>query len=113
MTEVPARHLRRSTTTPRRVLALFLVLHGVAHLVGAQAAFAAGAQGIGYLGDAWKATGATLVALGTIWALLAAGFAVAAALLWLPPLDPEQGLWSFRLGRFGRGRSPAIARLFQ
>ena len=83
----PARR-RRTTASPRiaRVLAVFLGLHGVAHLAGTSDSFARAREGgsVDYLAGAWTLSDPTLLrACGVVWALAGAGFVVAAAVTWL------------------------------
>lgn len=70
--------------TARRLAAAFLVLHGIAHLVGAQAAIEAAGTGstAPYLFGLWAAGGPALPMLAIGWVAGAAGFVVAAAWMW-------------------------------
>ncbi len=73
------------TEWARRGIAVFLVLHGIAHLVGAQAAIEAAGDGAAaeLLFGAVEVTGAAASALAVAWIAAAAGFAFAAAWLWV------------------------------
>lgn len=70
--------------TVRRLAAVFLVLHGIAHLVGAQAAVEAAGAGtsVPYLFGLWEAGGPALPILAIGWVAGTAGFVVAAAWTW-------------------------------
>ena len=81
------RHLSGSTSGiewARRGIAVFLVLHGIAHLVGAQAAIeaAGGGEPVELLFGSLELTGAGATVTAVAWIALAAGFAFAAAWLW-------------------------------
>ncbi len=81
------RHLAGDTSRTewaRRGIAVFLVLHGIAHLVGAQAAIdaAGGGEPVPYLFGAVDVTGAWASVLAVAWVAAAAGCAFAAAWLW-------------------------------
>ena len=88
--EVPAmssmRHLTdtRGAEWARRGIAVFLVLHGIAHLVGAQAAIEAvgGGERVSYLFGVLDVGGAWASVLAVAWVAAAAGCAFAAAWLW-------------------------------
>jgi hypothetical protein len=78
-------HLRRLGASPAllRVFAVFLGLHGVAHLAGTSDSFAGAADGesIEYLAGAWTISDPTLLrAVGVVWALVGAGFVFTAAI---------------------------------
>jgi hypothetical protein len=69
------------TRGPRLALAAFLVLHGVAHLVGAVGAFTAAEEGssVEYLFGAWTISDPMLLRLvGAAWVAAAVGYAVVA-----------------------------------
>lgn len=81
------RHLSGSTTGTewvRRGIAVFLVLHGIAHLVGAQAAIGAAGDGdpVELLFGSLEVTGGAATALAVAWIGVTAGFAFVAAWLW-------------------------------
>ena len=81
-------HPRRFDASPAltRSLAVFLVLHGVAHFAGTGDSFtkAADRESVDYLGGAWTLSDPTLLrALGVVWALLGAAFVFAAAVTWM------------------------------
>lgn len=81
------RHLPRSATSTewaRRGIAVFLVLHGIAHLVGAQAAIGAAGDGqpVELAFGTVEVAGAGASALAVAWVAVAAGFAFAATWLW-------------------------------
>lgn len=80
----------------RRAIAAFLVLHGVAHLVDTTDAVQQAREGgmLEHLGGAWAVGDATLYLLGSLWAIAALGFVLAAALLWLR----AESWWSAGLG---------------
>ena len=80
-----SRRLPRSPALTR-LLAVFLGLHGVAHFAGTGDSFTAAADGesVDYLGGAWTLTDPTLLrAMGVVWALVGAGFLIAAAITWM------------------------------
>jgi hypothetical protein len=69
-----------------RALALFLVLHAIAHLVGTQASLAAAGDGktLEYLGGAWAVSDPTVLRLlGVAWAVGVALFLISARALWV------------------------------
>jgi hypothetical protein len=69
-----------------RVFAVFLGLHGVAHLAGTSDSFTKAADGasVDYLAGAWTLSDPTLLrAIGVVWALVGAGFLFAAAITWM------------------------------
>ena len=71
---------------PTRVLGVFLVLHGVAHLVGTSASFDRAADGdpAEYLAGTWTLSDPALLRLaGVVWALVAVAFLYAGAVAWL------------------------------
>ena len=81
-------HLRRLGASPAmlRVFAVFLALHGVAHLAGTSESFTKAADGesVDYLAGAWTLSDPTLLrAVGVVWALVGAAFVFAAAVLWM------------------------------
>lgn len=81
-------HLRYAAASPAvtRVLAVVLGLHGVAHLAGTSDAFTNAADGrsVEYLAGAWTVSDPTLLrAVGVVWALVGAGFVLAAAITWM------------------------------
>ena len=81
-------HLRRLSASPAllRVFAVLLGLHGVAHLAGTSDSFdkAADGESVDYLAGAWTLSDPTLLrAVGVVWALVGAGFVVAAAITWM------------------------------
>jgi hypothetical protein len=70
----------------RRLLAVFLAAHGVAHLAGTSDAFsrASDSRSVEYLAGGWTVSDPTaLRAFGVVWALLAIAFLGAAAVTWL------------------------------
>lgn len=83
-TTSPTPHATTDLPTVRRLTAVFLVLHGIAHLVGAQAAVdAAGASStVPHLFGLWEAGGPALPVLAVGWVAAAAGFVVAALWMW-------------------------------
>lgn len=86
---VPARWRERPAAehrTARRVLAVFLALHGLAHLAGTSDVLSRASDGrsVDYLAGAWTASDPTaLRAFGVLWALVAAAFVGAAIVTWL------------------------------
>jgi hypothetical protein len=81
-------HLRRLGASPAvmRVFAVFLGLHGVAHLAGTSDSFTRAAEGesADYLAGAWTLSDPTLLrAVGVVWALVGAAFVFAAAITWM------------------------------
>lgn len=81
-------HLRRVGASPlvMRVFAVFLGLHGVAHLAGTSDSFtkAADSESVDYLAGAWTLSDPTLLrAVGVVWALVGAAFVFAAAITWI------------------------------
>lgn len=81
-------HLRRLGASPRliRVLAVFLGLHGVAHLAGTSDSFTKAADGeaVDYLAGTWTHSDPTLLrAVGVVWAVVGAAFVFAAAITWM------------------------------
>ena len=81
-------HLRRLEASPAvmRVFAVFLGLHGVAHLAGTSDSFTSAADGesVDYLAGAWTLSDPTLLrAVGVVWALVATTFLFAAAITWM------------------------------
>ena len=74
----------RTQPLARRFLAVFLILHGVAHLVGAQDAWeSVGSGAVAYLWGAWTvSTPALLWLLAAAWAATAVAYTHAAWLLW-------------------------------
>jgi hypothetical protein len=72
-------------TIARRALAVFLALHGVAHLAGTSDVFARASDGrsVDWLGGAWTvADPLTLRAFGAVWALVAAAYVAVALVTW-------------------------------
>lgn len=71
---------RVSSALVRRVVAAFLVMHGIAHLVGVQESFAAIADGdaVAYLLGAVDVRGAALGVAGVVWIVAAVAFGLAA-----------------------------------
>lgn len=70
---------------PTRVLAAFLVLHGVAHLAGTSTVLgkAANRESAEYLAGVWTVSDPTLLrAFGVLWALAGAAFVIAAIAVW-------------------------------
>lgn len=86
MSSAGMRSLRtRTAPVGRRFLALFLILHGVAHLVGAQDAWESAGSGaaVVYLWGAWTISAVALLwVLAVAWAAIAIAYAHAAWLLW-------------------------------
>lgn len=87
-----APHPSRTGRSPAltRILAAFLVLHGLAHLVGTSVSFTRAADGdsVDYLAGAWTLSDPALLRLtGLMWALAAAAFLYAAAVTWLRSPD--------------------------
>lgn len=84
MTTSSATQVRPGPALARRAVAVFLILHGVAHLVGAQAALIAvrGDTSVAYLLGGWDVAGTVLYALTAAWIAAAAGYVVAAAWIW-------------------------------
>lgn len=83
----PLRRARLSTPSPvlTRALALFIALHGIAHLAGTSDSFAKAADGrsVDYLAGAWSISDPTLLRLlGLLWALVGAAFIVSAVVVW-------------------------------
>jgi hypothetical protein len=81
-------HLRRLGASPvvTRVFAVFLGLHGVAHLAGTSDSFTKAADGdsVDYVAGAWVLSDPTLLrAVGVVWALVGAVFVFAAAITWM------------------------------
>ena len=81
-------YLRRLGAAPTlmRVLAVFLGLHGVAHLAGTSDSFTKAADGesVGYLANAWTLSDPTLLrAVGAVWAVVGAAFVFTAAITWM------------------------------
>lgn len=69
----------------RRFLAVFLILHGFAHLVGAQDSWESASRGavVEYLWGAWTISATALLwLLAAAWAATAVAYAHAARLLW-------------------------------
>ena len=69
-----------------RVFAVFLGLHGIAHLAGTSDSFTKAADGesVDYLAGAWTLSDPTLLrAVGVVGALIGAAFVFAAAITWL------------------------------
>jgi hypothetical protein len=69
-----------------RVFAMFLALHGVAHLAGTSDSFTKAADGksVDYLAGAWTLSDPTLLrVVGVVWALVGAAFVFAAAVMWM------------------------------
>lgn len=78
---VPSRRHIDASAALTRALAIFVALHGIAHMAGTSDSFATAADGesVDYLAGAWNIADATLVrVLGVVWALLGAAFVVAA-----------------------------------
>jgi hypothetical protein len=73
-----------SSSLARRLLALFLLLHGVAHLVGVTSALdAIEGPPAEYLAGAWTVEAApALYTIAVAWAIAAAAYALAAAWTW-------------------------------
>jgi hypothetical protein len=70
----------------RRLLAVLVALHGVAHLAGTADSFSKAADGgaVDYLAGAWTVADPTLLRVfGVIWAVLAAAFMATAVMIWL------------------------------
>lgn len=81
-------HPRRLGASPAvmHVFAVFLGLHGVAHLAGTSDLFTRAADGesVDYLAGAWTLSDPTLLrAVGVVWALVGAAFVFAAAISWM------------------------------
>ncbi len=79
-----ATHLRAGTG--RRAFAVFLALHGIAHLVGTSDSFERAADGktADYLGGLWKVSNpTTLRVLGVAWAIGAIGFLATVWASWM------------------------------
>jgi hypothetical protein len=75
----------RSAPLARRFLAVFLVLHGFAHLVGAQGSWESASAGTAaeYLWGAWTISAPALLwVLAVAWSAAAVAYAHAAWLLW-------------------------------
>jgi hypothetical protein len=75
----------RSGPVARRFLAVFLVLHGFAHLAGAQSGWESAGAGtaVEYLWGAWTISAPALLwVLAIAWSATAVAFAHAAWLLW-------------------------------
>lgn len=69
-----------------RILAVFVGLHGVAHLAGTSDSFSKAADGesVEYLAGAWTLSNPTLLrAVGVVWVLAGAAFLFAAATTWM------------------------------
>ncbi len=69
-----------------RAFAVFLALHGIAHLVGTTDSLGRASDGktADYLGGLWKVSNPTLLrVLGVAWAIGAAGFLVTAWAFWM------------------------------
>ena len=82
-------------SSPVRVgLAVFLLLHGIAHLAGAGDAFTAADRDdtVDYFFGAWEVGGAVLATLGVLWVVLAATFVITAG--WVASSRPN---WLFVL----------------
>jgi hypothetical protein len=74
-----------STTTGPRILAGFLVLHGVAHFVGVGPVFEAARNGerFAFLYGAWRTSDAVLLrTTGVLWAVVGVAVIATAVLLW-------------------------------
>jgi hypothetical protein len=81
-------HVRRLGASPvvMRGFAVFLGLHGVAHLAGTSGSFTKAAEGesVDYLAGAWTLSDPTVLrAVGVVWALASAAFVFAAAIAWM------------------------------
>lgn len=84
-TDPEPRALRVSSAGVRRVLAVFLAAHGVAHLAGTGDVFSRASErrSADYLAGGWTVSDpATLRAFGVVWTLLALAFAGAAVMTW-------------------------------
>ena len=86
MTSVPLGTRGRTVSVlARRAAAVFLVLHGIAHGVGAQAAVTAAGEGesVAYLWDRVDlASAGALYVVAAAWVVVAVAFVAAAVALW-------------------------------
>lgn len=95
----PATPIDRSTRVApraRRLLALFLLLHGLAHLAGTSDAFsrASGGKSVDYLAGGWSVSDPTsLRLLGVLWMLVAVAFVAAAVVTWAGGTAWPRVLW--------------------
>ncbi len=100
-TTAPGRPARpRSSRAFRRVLAVFLAAHGVAHLAGTGDVFTRASEGrsADYLAGGWTVSDpAALRAFGVAWALLAIGFVGAAVVTWAGRPAWPRAVWSIAL----------------
>jgi len=77
--------LRKTIRRAPQALAVFLVLHGVAHGVGTAESFESAAEGsaVGYLGGLWSLSDPALLrTIGVLWALVAVAYLVPAWGYW-------------------------------
>jgi hypothetical protein len=78
---VPGRRHIDASPALTRALAIFVALHGIAHVAGTSDSFTTAADGesVDYLAGAWTIADPTLLrVLGVLWVLLGAAFVVAA-----------------------------------